>query len=90
MEYYFTEDTIQQFITSLTNLPIRDKNESRIKIYAGKSLNKISITRLIELLRISAPRVSLDISGLDLEVIKKDKTPFTEEEMMEFIKLGLH
>ena len=71
-------------------MPIRDVHESRIKIYAGKSLNKISINRLIELLRVSAPRVDLNISGLDLGVIKKDKKPFTEEEMMEFIKLGLH
>ena len=50
MAYEFTEDTILGFMTALTNLPIREDHENKIKVFAGKCLNKISFSRMIELL----------------------------------------
>ena len=45
MEYDFTEDTILGFMASLSNLPERESFEQKIKVVAGKCLNKISMVR---------------------------------------------
>ena len=41
-------------------------------------------------MQIAAPRIELDITGLDLEKIKGDKRPFTDSQISQIIKIGHH
>ena len=81
MDYVFTEDTVQVFSAALTNMPVKRNHEQKLKVKAGDCLNKISFKRLLELLTIAAKRIDLDLTGIDLQAIKGNKDPLTEEEI---------
>jgi hypothetical protein len=90
MAYYFTEDTVLKFMASLTNLPTKEIYEFKVKVIAGKCLNKIGMSRFMELLQIAAPRIDLDIGGVDIVSLKGDSKPFTEQEITQILALGHH
>ena len=77
MGFSFTNDSVTSFSSCLTNLPVRTWLDKKVKIVAGESLNKISLEKLFQLLHISTPRVDLDLKGIDLRAIKKDKKQLT-------------
>ena len=72
MDYRFTDDTVKEFSTSLTNIPIKRSHEPKIRVKAGESLNLISMSSLLDLLTIAARRVDLDIGGIDIIKIKRN------------------